>query len=63
MKKILKPIATILLLGAMCFLGGEWPESTPRAKVVRYDTGAFVTILVCGLYLKKTEGDNHGEGR
>lgn len=55
MKKILKTIAAIMLLGALCFLGGEWPENTPRTKVVRYDGGALATILVCGLYLKKSE--------
>ena len=60
MKRILKSIATILLLGAICFLGGEWPDDTPRAKVVRYDAGALATVLVCGLYLKKTEDRKNG---
>lgn len=53
MKKIIKAIASIALLGALTFLGGEWPEETPRNKVIRYDAGALVTILVCGLYLRK----------
>ena len=60
MKKILNSIATILLLGAICFLGGEWPDDTPRAKVVSYDAGALATVLVCGLYLKKTEDRKNG---
>lgn len=58
MKKILKTIAAIALLGAVCFLGGEWPENTPREKVVKYDCGALATILACGVYLKKTEEKN-----
>lgn len=53
MKKIIKAIATIALLGALVFLGGEWPEDTPRNKVIRYDGGALVTVLICGLYLRK----------
>lgn len=57
MRKIFRTLAAIVLLGALCFLGGEWPDGTPRAKVVRYDAGALATILVCGLYLKKTEKD------
>jgi len=59
MKKIFRSLATIVLLGAICFLGGEWPEDTPRAKVVRYDGAAFATALICGLYLNKTE-KRHG---
>ena len=57
MKKILRPLATIFLLGAMCFLMGEWDEETPRKKVICYDSGALATILVCGIYLKKTEDE------
>ena len=53
MKKFIKAIASIVLLGALVFLAGEWPEDTPRNKVVRYDCGAIATVLVCGLYLKK----------
>lgn len=53
MKQILKAIATIALLGALVFLGGEWPEDTPRNKVVTYNAGALATVLVCGLYLKR----------
>ena len=55
MKKIIKAIVAIVLLGALFFLGGEWPENTPREKVVRYDGGALITVLVCGLYLKRHE--------
>lgn len=55
MRKILKTIASILLLGAVMFLAGEWPDNTPRKKVVACDGGALATILVCGLYLKKEE--------
>lgn len=60
MKKIFRTLAVIVLLGALCFLAGEWPEGTPRNKVVRYDSGALATILVCGLYLKKTEDKKNG---
>lgn len=55
MKKIFRPLAAIVLLGAICFLCGEWPEDAPLSKVVRYDGGAFATALICGLYLKRTE--------
>lgn len=55
MRKISKTIAATMLLGALCFLGGEWPETTPRLKVIGFDCGALATILVCGIYLKKTE--------
>lgn len=53
MKKFIKAIASIVLLGALVFLGGEWPEDTPRNKVITYNGGALVTVLVCGLYLRK----------
>ena len=55
MRKILRTISATVLILTMCFLIGEWPEDTPRKKVVRYDSGAFAIALVCGLYLKKTE--------
>ena len=55
MKKIFKTLAAIVMLGAMCFLAGEWPENTPRKKVLAFDGGALITALVSGLYLKKTE--------
>lgn len=55
MKKILKSLATVAVLCAICFLGGEWPNDTPRKKVIAYDGAAFGIIAVCGLYLKKTE--------
>ena len=54
MKKLLKSIATVAMLCAMCFLAGEWPEDTPRNKVLACDGGAMAVMLVCGLYLKKT---------
>lgn len=57
MKKILTIVATILLLCAMAFLGGEWPEKTPRKKVVACDAVAFAVMAGCGVYLKK-EYDN-----
>ena len=55
MKKIFKTLAAIVMLGAMCFLAGEWPENTPRKKVLAFDGGALATALISGLYLKKTE--------
>lgn len=55
MKKIFRSLAAIVLLGAICFLGGEWSEDTPRSKVVRYDGAALATAFLCGLYLNKTE--------
>ena len=58
MKKILKHFAAIVLLGAICFLGGEWPENTPRKKVLKYDGYAMATVLICGLYLKREEKKN-----
>ena len=53
MKKIARAIATVALLCSVCFLGGEWPEDTPRRKVITYDSCAFATMLACGLYLNK----------
>lgn len=60
MKKLLKTIAAILCLGAVFFLAGEWPEDTPRKKVVTFDGGAIVVALVSGLYLKRTEDRING---
>ena len=58
MKKILRPIAVFLCLGAIMFLaGGDYEEGTPRRRAVLLNTGAIVTALVSGLYLKKTEED------
>ena len=57
MKKILKSIATIALLCALVFLIGEWPEKTPRKKVITCDGVAFGIALASGLYLKKTEDE------
>lgn len=55
MKKILKPIATIVLLCAVVFLGGEWPEGTPRKRVLTADGIALGIVAVCGVYLKRAE--------
>jgi len=55
MKKIVNAIVTILLLCAVVFLGGEWPENTPRKKVLTYDGIAIATVALCGVYLKRTE--------
>lgn len=60
MKRIFKAMVTIILLGSICFLGGEWPEETPRNKVVTYDGGAILVALVSGLYLKRTEDKKNG---
>lgn len=60
MRKIIKAVVTIVMLGAVCFLGGEWPEETPRNKVIAFDAGALATAFACGFYLKKTEGRNNG---
>lgn len=56
MEKILKPIAAVILLGAVMFLAGEWPETAERNQVILCDGGALLTALVCGLYLKRKEG-------
>lgn len=55
MRKIFNSFVAIVLLGAMCFIGGAWPENTPRKKVVIYDGTALGIVAVCGLYLKKEE--------
>ena len=55
MKNVFKTIATIVCLLAIVFLAGEWPEDTPRRKVVTYDTAALATALVCGIYLRASE--------
>ena len=55
MKRILKSIATILCLCAIVFLAGEWPEDTPRRKVVTFDASAIAVAVACGLYLRKCE--------
>lgn len=55
MKRIFKAIVTIVLLGSICFLCGEWPEGTTQKKVLACDGGALAVALVCGLYLKKEE--------
>lgn len=53
MKKILNIVTTIAVLCAMVFLGGEWPENTPRKKVIACDAAAFAVLAVGGVYLKK----------
>jgi len=55
MKKIVNGIVAVILLASLCFLGGEWPENTPRRKVIKYDSIAMTTVLVCGLYLKRED--------
>ena len=58
MKKILKPIAAFLCIGAIMFLaGGDFDEETPKDKAMLLNTGAIVTALVSGLYLKKIENN------
>lgn len=57
MKKLRLTFATIAVLCSMVFLGGEWPENTPRKKVIICDAIAFVVMAGCGFYLKK-EYDN-----
>lgn len=53
MKKILNTLATIAVLCAMVFLGGEWQESTPRKKVLAADGIAIAVLAVGGFYLKR----------
>ena len=55
MKKILNILATVALLCALVFLGGTWPEDTPRKKVLACDGIAFATMLATGLYLRREE--------
>ena len=61
MRKILNILATVALLCALVFLGGTWPEETPRKKVVTCDAVAVAVMLTCGLYLR--EEDKHGRLR
>lgn len=55
MRKVINSIVAIVMLGAMCFLGGEWPEDTPCKKVVTCDAAALAVVLSCGFYFKKME--------
>lgn len=55
MKKIVNAIVTILLLCAVVFLGGEWPENTPRKKVLVADGIALCIVAAGGIYLRKVE--------
>ena len=57
MKRALKDLAAVAVLCSVVFLGGEWPESTPRRKVIVADGVAFAVMLCGGLYLKKTTED------
>lgn len=57
MKKIIKTIAAVLCLGAVMFLAGEWPEDTPRNKVVTCDASALVVAFVTGLYLRRSDDE------
>lgn len=63
MNKILKSFATVVMLFAMVFLCGEWPEGTTRKKVITYDGTAFAVFAVCALYLKKEYAPDGGGGR
>lgn len=55
MRKVINSFVAIIMLGAMCFLGGEWPEDTPCKKVVTCDAAALAIVFSCGLYFKKAE--------
>jgi len=55
MRKIFNSMVAIVMLCAICFLGGAWPENTPRKKVVACDGVALTVVAVCGIYLKKEE--------
>ena len=52
MKKLFQVIATIALLCAVVFLGGEWSDNVSRAHVILCDGAAFVVIAVCYLFLR-----------
>ena len=43
----------------MFLAGGDFDEETPKDKAMLLNTGAIVTALVSGLYLKKTEEDGN----
>lgn len=60
MKKALKNLAAVAVLCSMAFLGGEWPENTPRRKVIAADGVAIAVMLCGGIYLKKTEDKRNG---
>ena len=53
MKKIINAIVTIVLLLAVVFLGGEWPETATRSHIILCDGGAFLLIAACSLYLRR----------
>lgn len=56
MKKILKPIAAFLCLGALMYLCGTWmDENVTRTYAVIHNGSALLVALASGLYLKKTE--------
>lgn len=59
MKKILNILATVAVLGAVVFLGGEWPDGTPLKKVIACDAAAFALLAAGGFYLK----NEHDHGR
>ena len=52
MKNILKAVATIILLGAVVFLGGTWPADATRAHILLCDGGAGLLIILCSAYLR-----------
>ncbi len=57
MKKIFTSLVTIAVIGAIAFLGGEWPENTPIKRVVACDIGAGIVIALGGFYLLKEYED------
>ena len=61
MKQICKTIASVALLLSLCFLAGEWPDDTPRRKVITCDSIALAVVAGCGLYLKHSQANGHHE--
>ena len=52
MKKLFQAIATIALLCAVVFLGGEWSDDVSRAHVILCDGSAILLIAACSIYLR-----------
>ena len=61
MKKIITAIVTIVLLCAVAFLSGEWPETATRSRVLLCDGVALFLVAVCSLYLYKVKPIKHDE--
>lgn len=59
MKKAINTLAAIAMLCAMVFLGGEWPDGTPRKKVITCDAIAIAIVAGCGIHLKKEYDNGH----